>query len=106
MRGVIYDLLSAKKLRVIETCSNQDSQAVIEKFKSGFLPPEDIPFEDLSNPLLERINNSTPSSVPHHSSQRLDSVRSSFSGGSVKAKRKTRLLNIFSGSKVLFNLVI
>ena len=82
--------------------SNQDSQAVIEKFKSGFLPPEDITFEDLSNPLLERINNSTPSSVPHHSSQRLDSVRSSFSGGSVKTKRKTRLLNIFSGSKVCF----
>ena len=26
----------------------QDSALVIEKFKSGFLPPGDIPFEDLS----------------------------------------------------------
>ena len=27
----------------------QDSALVIEKFKSGFLPPGDIPFEDLSS---------------------------------------------------------
>ena len=27
----------------------QDSEAVIEKYKSGFTPPVDIPFEDLSN---------------------------------------------------------
>lgn len=29
--------------------SSQDSALVIEKFKSGFLPPGDIPFEDLSS---------------------------------------------------------
>lgn len=29
----------------------QDSNLVVERFKSGFQPPEDIPFEDLSGPL-------------------------------------------------------
>ncbi|ESO02102.1 hypothetical protein HELRODRAFT_186418 [Helobdella robusta] len=83
-----------------------DSQLVIDKYKSGFEPPEDIFFEDLSNPQtsVERINASTPqssasnSASQHGSSNRMDIVRSSFSG-SMRSKRKTRLLNIFSSSK-------
>ena len=36
----------------------QDSRIVIEKFKSGFSPPGDVPFEDLSSADSASVNGS------------------------------------------------
>ena len=43
----------------------QDSQIVIEKYKSGFLPPTDYPFEDLST--MDSSNQSLSSVCMIHS---------------------------------------
>ncbi|GFQ67519.1 formin-binding protein 1 [Trichonephila clavata] len=69
----------------------EDSYLVIEKFKSGYDPPEDIPFEDLSNPRNGDVCNSL-------SSNKTDTltVRGTLSVG--KNKRRG-LLNIFSNNK-------
>jgi hypothetical protein len=44
-----------------------DCNLVVEKFKSGNEPPEDLPFEDLSNPTPDdqQSNNSNSSAVNH-----------------------------------------
>lgn len=77
----------------------QDSKAVIDKFKSGFPIPEDIPFEDLSNASV--IDTSNANGTPKNS---LDSHRK----GTVSEKKKNKkdkkggggLFGIFSSSKV------
>lgn len=100
----------------------RDSQLVIEKFKSGVYPPEDFPFEDLSNP---RLSDSDSASVNgggsgggmdlsgssstlgsaskangstslHYSKS--DTFRGTFSAA--KFKKRGGLLSIFSGNKV------
>ncbi|KAG8189470.1 hypothetical protein JTE90_018123 [Oedothorax gibbosus] len=71
----------------------EDSYLVIEKYKSGYEPPEDVPFEDLSNPLNGGVNNGTLSS------NRTDTltVRGTLSVG--KNKKRGKILNIFSNPK-------
>ncbi|XP_035213075.1 formin-binding protein 1-like isoform X1 [Stegodyphus dumicola] len=69
----------------------EDSYLVIEKYKSGYDPPEDIPFEDLSN-----RNGDLSNTV---SSNRTDilTVKGTLSGG--RSKKRGRILNIFSSAK-------
>ena len=47
---ICFVLFGTNKLHALPVLltAPQDSQQVIERFKSGFLPPEDFPFEDLS----------------------------------------------------------
>ena len=88
----------------------QDSRLVVEKFKSGFCPPADIPFEDLSNNMdgrkdrgdIQSINGSMSSMVvggqgPPHLSEK-KSILDTITGGRVK--KRSGLLGLFAASKV------
>ncbi|GIY21847.1 hypothetical protein CEXT_163541 [Caerostris extrusa] len=69
----------------------EDTRLVIEKYKSGYDPPEDIPFEDLSNPRNGDVCNTL-------SSNRTDSL--TVRGTMTVGKNKRRgILNIFSNNK-------
>uniref|UniRef100_T1J7Q9 SH3 domain-containing protein n=1 Tax=Strigamia maritima TaxID=126957 RepID=T1J7Q9_STRMM len=74
----------------------QDSRLVIDRFKSGFQPPGDIPFEDLSC-IKNGESNCTVSNVP---TIRADSLttKGTLSGG--KVKKRGGLFGIFSSNKV------
>ncbi|XP_054714349.1 formin-binding protein 1-like isoform X2 [Uloborus diversus] len=92
-------------LPIIQTCLNgiigaaesinprEDSLLVIEKYKSGYSPPDDIPFEDLSNPRNGDLSSNTLSS------NKMDTltVKGTLSGG--KNKKRGKILNIFSNAK-------
>uniref|UniRef100_A0A182UAH0 F-BAR domain-containing protein n=1 Tax=Anopheles melas TaxID=34690 RepID=A0A182UAH0_9DIPT len=72
-----------------------DSMIVIEKYQSGFQPPGDIPFEDLSKPDPDAANNSQT----HNSSTGLNHMTGK---GTTKDKLKKRvgIFGIFTGNKV------
>lgn len=72
----------------------EDSKLVVEKYKSGFVPPGDIPFEDLSCSSGPCENHSP--SVSLRQSVRVDSMRG---GGGTKVKRRTGIFGIFGSSK-------
>merc|ERR1719336_2370802 len=78
----------------------QDSALVIEKYKSGFLPPGDIPFEDLSSldNVSGNINASTPQGTP---SEKKTSILGTITGG--KIKKRSGLLGIFGQNKEDFS---
>ncbi|XP_049544869.1 formin-binding protein 1-like isoform X3 [Anopheles darlingi] len=71
-----------------------DSMIVIEKYQSGFQPPGDIPFEDLSKPDSDSSNNSQT----HNSSTGLNHMTGK---GTTKEKLKKRvgIFGIFTGNK-------
>lgn len=71
-----------------------DSMIVIEKYQSGFQPPGDIPFEDLSKPDPDAANNSQT----HNSSTGLNHMTGK---GTTKDKLKKRvgIFGIFTGNK-------
>ncbi|CAI9717467.1 formin-binding protein 1-like isoform X5 [Octopus vulgaris] len=76
----------------------EDSRLVIERYKSGFTHPSDLPFEDLSCP--------TPGdSYPHNSAPRSQSstdFKNQIKPGTVGGRTKKRggLFSIFGSSKV------
>lgn len=76
---------------------------MIERYKSGFEPPESIPFEDLSSARNGDV--STPHvSVPVvNDSPRGLTIKGTLSAA--KFKRRGGLFGIFSGSKVCFRAV-
>ena len=80
---------------------SQDSALVIERYKSGFDPPESIPFEDMST-----VRNGSAGSGQLHSSPAItDSPRGLTIKGTLSAskfKKRVGLFGIFSGSKVRF----
>jgi len=88
-------------LEGIQRCTDsmnekEDSAIVIEKYKSGFLPPGDIPFEDLSSldNVSGNINASTPQGTP---SEKKTSILGTITGG--KIKKRSGLLGIFGQNK-------
>merc|ERR1719189_1011107 len=88
-------------LEGIQRCTDsinekEDSSLVIEKYKSGFLPPGDIPFEDLSSldNVSGSINASTPQGTP---SEKKTSILGTITGG--KIKKRSGLLGIFGQNK-------
>lgn len=88
-------------LEGIQRCTDsinekEDSALVIEKFKSGFLPPGDIPFEDLSSldNMSGSINPGTPQGTP---SEKKTSILGTITGG--KIKKRSGLLGIFGQNK-------
>lgn len=80
--------------KFINFFSLQDSQSVVEKYKSGFTIPEDIPFEDLSL-------SAPPDNQGNHASPKPVQIATVKSGTiSNKGKKRGGLFGIFSSSKV------
>ncbi|XP_076068923.1 formin-binding protein 1-like Cip4 isoform X2 [Oratosquilla oratoria] len=73
----------------------RDSQYVIERYKSGFTPPGDIPFDDLSTP---RQNGDT---TPNHTPTRHDTIKGTISAS--KLKKRGGIFGIFGSSKNNFS---
>ena len=71
---------------------------MIEKYKSGFVPPCDIPFEDLSSSSAGLTDNHSPT-VNSRQSVRVDSIKGMMTTG-MRAKRRTGIFGIFGSSKV------
>jgi len=71
----------------------RDCQLVVERFKSGFDPPESIPFDDLSDWRPE----DAPLPPPPAGSPRPNTVKGTLSAG--KFKKRGGIFGIFSGSK-------
>ena len=70
---------------------------VIEKYKSGFVPPGNIPFEDLSTVDSGSGvgSTTTPQNTP---SEKKTSILGTITGG--KIKKRSGLLGIFGQNKV------
>ena len=77
-------------------CCLQDSKMVVDKYKSGFTHPTDIPFEDLSS--MNFSENNTNSSTPSNTMRDRGTLKGTFSGG--KSKKRGGLFGIFGSSKV------
>lgn len=80
--------------------STADAQLVIDRYKSGMQPPDDIPFEDLSDKVTNCETESTQSkgsSLVYSHSIKSDSLRHTFTARGLK--KRTRLLGIFGANK-------
>ncbi|XP_071096078.1 cdc42-interacting protein 4 homolog [Haliotis cracherodii] len=76
--------------------AKEDSKMVIERHKSGFQVPSDIPFEDLSNmQATENSNHSTPKSAP---SDMKNTYKTSTVSG--KSRKRGGIFGLFQSSKV------
>ena len=73
---------------------------VVDKYKSGFEPPPDIPFEDLNGTTVSENHNHSNSAKP--TSKTLDKM--TMSGG--KGRKRGGLFGIFGGSKVSKSVVV
>lgn len=77
-----------------------DAQLVIDRYKSGMQPPDDIPFEDLTTKVTNCETESTQSkgsSLVYSHSLKSDSLRHTFTARGLK--KRTRLLGIFGANK-------
>lgn len=90
---------------IVETANSinpiTDAQYVIDRYKSGMQPPDDIPFEDLSARVTNCETESTQSkgsSLLYTHSLKSDSLRHTFTARGLK--KRTRLLGIFGANKV------
>jgi len=89
----------AQCLEGVQRCTDsmdekEDSRLAVEKYKSGFSPPGDIPFEDLST--VETVKDSSLASTP---SEKKTSIMGTISG--IKMKKRSGLLGIFGQNKAL-----
>lgn len=77
----------------------EDSKIVIEKFKSGFQPPNDIPFEDLSSADSTSVNGSMSSMQQSINPilEKKTSLIGTITGGRIR--KRSGLLGLFSNSK-------
>lgn len=78
----------------------EDSRIVIEKYKSGFSAPGDIPFEDLSSADNASVNgsmSSMPQSINHPVMEKKTSIIGTITGGRIR--KRSGLLGLFSNSK-------
>lgn len=78
----------------------QDTLLVIEKYKSGFQPPEDFPFEDLSKGGSESGSSNNINNIPITSKLK-DSgytVKGTITGKAMK--KRAGIFNIFGGRGV------
>eukprot|EP00092_Neocalanus_flemingeri_P022880 GFUD01024807.1.p1 GENE.GFUD01024807.1~~GFUD01024807.1.p1 ORF type:complete len:605 (+),score=172.84 GFUD01024807.1:281-2095(+) len=91
-------------LEGIQRCTDamdekEDSMLVIEKYKSGFVQPGDIPFEDLSTVDSGSGNSSTTTTPQNTPSEKKTSILGTITGG--KIKKRSGLLGIFGQNKNL-----
>lgn len=83
-----------------EINEKEDSLMVIERYKSGFTPPGDFPFEDLSTVKMSLDgDNRLPQPIMQPIQNHL-TVKGTVSGG--KMKKRVGLFGIFSSNKVRF----
>jgi hypothetical protein len=77
----------------------EDSRVVIEKFKSGFSPPGDIPFEDLSTIDSTSVNGSMTSMQQSINPilEKKSSIIGTITGGRIR--KRSGLLGLFTSSK-------
>ncbi|XP_059092390.1 formin-binding protein 1-like isoform X2 [Tigriopus californicus] len=99
-------------LEGMEKCAEEideaeDTRMVIERYKSGFIPPSDIPFEDLSNAETSSVNGSM-NSIGHNSSipaipgsVEKKTILGTITGGRVK--KRSGLLGLFANNKEDFS---
>ena len=82
---------------------------MIERYKSGFLHPDDVPFEDLSNVRSGSVDSDSSSnglkSGALHSNVTISSsgLKSDIKGGTISAmklKKRAGLFGIFNAGKV------
>ncbi|XP_055955143.1 formin-binding protein 1 isoform X2 [Patella vulgata] len=104
--------VEANVIPIINTCidgmkkaannidANNDSRLVIDRNKSGFPKPDDIPFEDLSlGQSIENSNNVTPkNTIDHKNTSKLATL-------SGKSKKRTGLFGLFGSSKVPMKII-
>lgn len=85
---------------LLNVCLLQDSKLVVERFKSGFSPPSDIPFEDLSDAETVSVNGSMNSiqGTSAVGSAEKKTILGTITGGRVK--KRSGLLGLFSNNKV------
>ena len=84
----------------------EDSGLVIDRYKSGNLPPEDIPFEDLSNPNHYSDDSTKPTrgtSLTYSNSMRSETLRGTLSAA--RFKKRVGIFNLFGSSKVFINIL-
>jgi len=78
---------------------NEDSRIVIEKYKSGFSPPGDMPFEDLSTADSTSVNGSMSSMQQSINPilEKKTSLIGTITGGRIR--KRSGLLGLFSNAK-------
>ncbi|XP_023246540.1 formin-binding protein 1 homolog [Copidosoma floridanum] len=100
----------AQCLEGIEKAANEinekeDTLLVIERYKSGFTPPGDFPFEDLSAAKMQidggNSRQAQPTMQPIHNHL---TVKGTVSGG--KMKKRVGIFGIFSSNKKLIEVCI
>lgn len=78
-----------------------DSILVIERYKSGMYPPEDIPFDDLTNPsqmIRDETSSRGSTSLHYKDSIRSETLRGTLSMG--KLRKRGGIFGMFAGNKV------
>ena len=76
----------------VDVISSQDSKLFISRYKTGFYPPNDVPFEDLSN---------TGASQGNSNSLKVDAGPRTIGTTSSRNKKRQGLLGIFGAQKVI-----
>lgn len=94
---IIAQCLDGIEKAANEINEKEDTQLVIERYKSGFQPPGDIPFEDLSVAKSYDSNSQLAQPVMQPIHNHL-TVKGTVSGG--KIKKRVGLFGIFSSNKV------
>lgn len=94
---IIAQCLDGIEKAANEINEKKDTLLVIERYKSGFQPPGDFPFEDLSVAKTYDSNSqlSQPVMQPIHNHP---TMKGTVSGG--KMKKRVGLFGIFSSNKV------
>uniref|UniRef100_A0ABD2W0D1 Formin-binding protein 1-like n=1 Tax=Trichogramma kaykai TaxID=54128 RepID=A0ABD2W0D1_9HYME len=101
---IIAQCLDGIEKAAHEINEKEDTLLVIERYKSGFQPPGDFPFEDLSAAKMQIDGNSKlsqPVMQPIHNHL---TVKGTMSGG--KMKKRVGIFNIFSSNKKLIEVCI
>jgi len=96
INNCLQGIISASEL----VDADKDCDLVIEKYKSGMEPPEDLPFEDLSNPQTDQTSTNSQPSHPLNYSNSITG-KDTMKGTLVYAKLKKRagFFNIFGSNK-------
>lgn len=85
-------------LNTLQIIFFQDTLLVIERYKSGFQPPGDIPFEDLNGRGSD--SNSMPPPISTVGGLRPEPMTFKGTMSSGKLKKRVGLFGIFSSNKV------
>lgn len=80
----------------------QDTLLVIERYKSGFPPPGDIPFDDLSRN-GDAVHITQPLTIP--GLHKADTLTIKGTMGAGRLKKRGLIFNIFNSNKVIFIIV-